>query len=77
MPNRATLWGASPEIDAPCQRMSPLSSLYTPLMQLSSVVFPAPLGPMMPRISPFATEKVTPSSAATPPKRLVTLCSSS
>jgi len=57
--------------------MSPLSSLYTPLMQLSSVVFPAPLGPMMPRISPFATEKVTPSSAATPPKRLVTLCSSS
>src|SRR6266568_2051328 len=38
-------------------------------MRLSSVVLPAPFGPMMPRISPGATAKLTPSTAASPPKR--------
>jgi len=41
-------------------------------MQLRSVVLPAPLGPMMPRISPSRQLKLMPSRAATPPKRLVT-----
>src|SRR5229473_2732330 len=46
-------------------------------MQFSSVVLPAPLGPMMPTMSPLAISKFTPSTAATPPKRLVTPRSSS
>src|SRR6516225_2292100 len=39
-------------------------------MRLSSVVLPAPFGPMTPRISPGATARSTPSTAASPPKRL-------
>src|ERR1700737_3188174 len=46
-------------------------------MQLSSVVLPAPLGPMIPRMSPGSTRKLTFVSAATPPKRLLTPSSSS
>src|SRR5258708_17116206 len=41
-------------------------------MQLNSVVLPAPLGPMTPTICPFWTSKLTPSSAAMPPKRTQT-----
>src|SRR5438128_3490029 len=41
-------------------------------MQLRSVVLPAPFGPMMPRMSPSSTPKLTPASALTPPKRLLT-----
>src|SRR5207245_726860 len=41
-------------------------------MQLSSVVLPAPFGPMMPRTSPSSTPKLTPARAFTPPKRLLT-----
>src|SRR5574340_1434470 len=40
-------------------------------MQLKSVVLPAPFGPMSPQIAPGATEKLTSSSAVTPPKRIV------
>jgi len=43
-----------------------------PLMRLKSVVFPAPLGPMMMRRSPAATVRVTRFAAVTPPNRLVT-----
>ena len=39
-------------------------------MALNSVDFPAPFGPMMPRISPRATAKETPSTARSPPKLL-------
>ena len=40
-------------------------------MQLSRLVLPAPLGPMMAWMSPWATLKLTPSSARTPPNRRV------
>src|SRR5437764_1189813 len=39
-------------------------------MALSAVVFPAPLGPMSPRMRPSATRKSTPSSAIVLPKAL-------
>src|SRR5512144_2260773 len=46
-------------------------------MTLNSVVLPAPLGPMMPRISPGAARRLTSLTAVSPPKRLVTASSSS
>src|SRR5262249_37279520 len=39
-----------------------------PLMQLKMLVLPAPLGPMMAWNSPAVTSRLTPASAATPPK---------
>src|SRR2546429_6159240 len=50
--------------------MSPRSGRKSPLTQLSRVVLPAPLGPMMPRTSPSWTVKLTSWSACTPPNRL-------
>ena len=47
-----------------------LMGSYTRVMQLKTVVLPAPLGPMIEKISPFSTEKETPSSARIPPKRI-------
>src|SRR5271167_1634805 len=44
---------------------------------LNSVVLPAPLGPISPRISPSARVKVTSDTATKPPKRLVTPLTSS
>src|SRR5262249_22877088 len=46
-------------------------------MMLNSVVLPAPLGPMMPTISPGAARTETWRTAVSPPKRLVTASSSS
>src|SRR5262249_36279799 len=46
-------------------------------MTLKSVVLPAPLGPMMPTISPGPTRSETSRTAVSPPKRLVTASSSS
>src|ERR1700682_255914 len=46
-------------------------------MQFSSVVLPAPFGPMMPKTSPCSTAKVTPVRALTPPKLLLTSRSAS
>src|SRR6476661_8772191 len=46
-------------------------------MTLKRVVLPAPLGPMMPRISPGAARRLTSFTAVSPPKRLVTASSSS
>ena len=42
-----------------------------PLIRLTSVVLPAPLGPISPRISPAAREKLTWSTEVSPWKRLV------
>src|SRR5713226_8705696 len=39
-----------------------------PLMQLKMLVLPAPLGPMMAKKSLALTSRLTPASAATPPK---------
>src|SRR3546814_3759427 len=52
----------------PSRRMEPCWGWYTPLRQLKIEVLPAPLGPMMAKISPGLTSKVTSSSARKPPK---------
>src|SRR5579883_1161602 len=52
--------------------MDPAVSGSAPPIRLTSVDFPAPLGPITPRISPRRTEKLSPLTAAKPPKRLVT-----
>src|SRR5690348_1119158 len=46
-------------------------------MRWMSVVLPAPFGPISACTSPAATSSVTPSTATTPPKRLLRLASES
>src|SRR5579864_8826577 len=47
-----------------------------PATRRSSVVLPQPLGPTSEKSSPAGTARVTPSTAVTSPKRLVTACRS-
>src|SRR6266567_4916951 len=58
-------------MSSPRKRIVPDVALSRPVMQLTNVVFPAPLGPRTPRISPLRIVKSTPATAARPPKRLV------
>lgn len=48
----------------------PVSGGAKPDSRSSTVVFPAPLGPINPTISPGATYRSTPSTAVTPPNAL-------
>src|SRR5207237_8974307 len=57
--------------------MVPATGRRNPHTALNRVVFPAPLGPMMPWISLASTLSETPSSASTPPKRTVRSATSS
>ena len=63
--------GGSPAMSSPSNRMRPLVGRSTPVRQLKKVLLPAPFGPMMARISPRGTSKLTLSSAVRPPKRTV------
>src|SRR5438445_11072072 len=54
----------------------PLSGLSIPEMMLKSVVFPAPFGPISPRISPSARGKLT-SISTTSPEKLLEMCETS
>src|SRR4029453_17001872 len=56
---------------------SPLVGWKTPVTTLKTVVLPAPLGPISPKISPRSTCSETVSSAVTPPNRIVRFESSS
>src|SRR5205823_10119826 len=58
-------------MSSPRKRIVPDVGLSRPVMQLTNVVFPAPLGPRTPRISPLRIVRSTPATAARPPKRLV------
>lgn len=49
---------------------APASGFRWPVMQLKSVVFPEPLGPMMPWMVPAATARPTPSRARSAQKDL-------
>ena len=51
--------------------MLPAVGVNAPEMQLKQVVFPEPLGPMRPRISPSLTSKDTEFRAVKPPNFLV------
>jgi len=68
-PRRVRAAGLMRVTSRPSKRIVPCWGRYTPLMQLSKLVLPAPLGPMIAASSPGATEKPTPCSAVTPPKR--------
>jgi len=70
-PMSAILWGGLPVISLPRNRTRPEDGFTKPVMQLTVVVFPDPFGPMMPRISPSPTSKLTRLSAMMPPKVLV------
>jgi hypothetical protein len=59
-------------ISKPSTRTVPASGVSKPATTLSRVVLPDPLGPRIVKSSPSATASVTPSSAKTSPKRLVT-----
>ena len=48
-----------------------------PLMQLKSVVLPAPFGPIRPQMLRSPTVKETPPTAVTPPNRITTSLTSS
>src|SRR5438132_6504424 len=64
-------WGGSPAMSSPLNTIRPLVGRSTPVRQLKKVDFPAPFGPMIPRISPRDTEMVTLLTAARPPNRTV------
>ena len=55
----------SAHTDFPCTRISPLSGFASDEISRSSVVFPAPFGPIRPSVSPGSTRRVTPSTATT------------
>ena len=78
--NSARFWNVRPPISAtwrlfmwsnvlPRKVIEPSVGVYTPLMQLSIDDLPAPLGPMMERISCSFTLNEMSVSAFTPPKR--------
>src|SRR5947207_1556222 len=72
MPRRAIRWAGRLLMIRPWNRISPDEGGRLPLMRLTSVVFPEPLGPMTPSTSPRARWKSTSSSARTPPKDRLT-----
>ncbi len=50
----------------------PSSGAVMPTIMRMVVVFPAPLGPMRPKMRPGLTERLSPSTAVKSPKRFVT-----
>src|SRR5215813_2210506 len=71
MPRREIRSGGRPAMSAPPKRMRPLVGRRTPVRQLKNVLLPAPFGPMIARISPRGTAKLTLLSAVSPPNRTV------
>src|SRR5215510_8771328 len=58
-------------MSSPSNTIRPLVGRITPVRELKNVDLPAPLGPMIPRISPRGTEMLTLLTAARPPNRTV------
>src|SRR5690606_20896538 len=69
MPQAAMRFGRQPVMSCPASMMRPAWGLYRPTSRLKRVVLPAPLGPIRPRMSPWATRNDTASTAFRPPKR--------
>src|SRR5262245_43258316 len=67
MPSSETCSGTSAVTSRPSKLIDPDCTLTTRVIALISDVFPAPLGPMSPRISPAASWSETSQTAATPP----------
>jgi hypothetical protein len=70
-PLRENRCGGSPATSSPFRKMRPPVGRSTPVTQLKKVLLPAPLGPMIARISPRGTVRLTLSTAVSPPKRMV------
>src|SRR5258705_9680733 len=64
-------WGGRPASSSRLTTIRRLGGRSTPVRQLKKVDLPAPLGPMIPRISPRGTERVTLLTAARPPNLTV------
>src|SRR6266487_1007450 len=69
MPRRLIACAGSPDTDKPSNSTRPPAIGTVPVIALINVVFPAPFGPMSPRISPVATRSETSRTAIRPPKR--------
>ena len=63
---RGDLVGPQPAMSRPSSKMRPPSGGTTPVMQLNSVVLPAPFGPISPVMRPASTSRSTPRRARTP-----------
>src|SRR3989442_13862475 len=68
---REIRFGGSPAMSSSANRMRPALGCSTPVTQLKNVDLPAPLGPMMARISAAGTAMLTSLSAVRPPNRMV------
>src|SRR4051794_32075446 len=77
MPRRQMTSGGFPEITRPSNRIVPLVGRRAPEIMLKHVVLPAPLGPTRAVICPRFREKLTSSTARSPPKLRETFFSSS
>jgi len=69
----AILWGLSFVIFLPLKYIAPESGFVKPVIRLNRVVFPAPFGPIRPRVSPATICRLKLSTATIPPNRLLRL----
>ena len=76
-PRRPSSCAESPVTSSPPSTTRPRVGRWKPVIALTSVVLPAPLGPISPKTSPFLIEIETPSTAASPSKWTVTSKASS
>ena len=74
-PLRQISWAGAWVISVPPTEIVPLVTGSIPVIMLTIVVLPAPLGPIRPMILPAGTSMFTLSDATTPPKRLDRLVS--
>ena len=72
MPRCTTRYVGVRSSDFPSNTSSPDCGLYSRVITLKSVVFPAPFGPISPTISPGSASIETSSSATIPPNCRVT-----
>src|SRR5436190_18612252 len=77
MPSRQRRAEFAGVTSSPRKRTDPAVACNEPERTLSSVVFPAPLGPTMPTASPAPSAKSTSWSTSSAPKRLRTPCAAS
>src|SRR5579859_7315934 len=68
MPRPAMRYGGRPVRRSPSIQAWPACVRTYPVITLTSVVLPAPLGPIRPWMEPLSTSSDTPSTALTPPK---------
>ena len=71
IPLREIRSGESPAMSSPLNTIRPEDGRNTPVRQLKKLLFPAPFGPMIARISPRPTSKLTRLRAVRPPKRRI------